>query len=657
MALDRITEEIAHFAGLFHLEIEAAKLRLDYLGFRSKTDAPDLAPLQDDPFSGQHDLPTRDLKTGSGHKVAPPAPGPSDGPGLLAPRPDAPPLAQTVAPALPADLPAADLPGMAQMSASARMIEVLPNSVVMSIAQTGFLADNDLLIFDGSGDFTDPALFLSLMQDLGELAQSLRLIDPWIWNPATTAARDAAQQLADALQEMSPARIDGASSVILRGDEASGLFINGEKAAEAPVLGDLLPAFLKPAAEPEDSAPPPRSDGATDHDPGPFAVDPGHHVVTGANRVINETVVTSAWVDAPVIAVAHDVLRLDVISQVNLRIESADLPDMVTKASSASYNIARLEQSAAPAPAKPSPADKTLPAVWNVTRLEGDLVLMNWVQQHIFVSDYDRVEVTFSGAATYLGTGENLVFNEALIKVLGFHYDLILIGGSMITLNQITQINVLLDQDSIGGAIPAGASLTTGDNLQANSAAILTTGQDSHAAMSDPFATALSDLAAGAQSVSAAVAQDALFAGKAALNILYIAGDLVQSTVIDQVNYLGDSDQIHFIKDMFSTAAGAAVSVTSGANAQINAATISVLGKDSIVMAQGEAYSDALIHQAELIDPAAPPAGVHLDALTPEAVAFLADGLLIPSPETDSLPSTSLPDSPGTADVMQTMLA
>ena len=46
MALDRISEEISHFIGLFHLEIEAAKLRLDYQAFKVAQDGPALDPLR-----------------------------------------------------------------------------------------------------------------------------------------------------------------------------------------------------------------------------------------------------------------------------------------------------------------------------------------------------------------------------------------------------------------------------------------------------------------------------------------------------------------------------------------------------------------------------------------------------------------------------------
>ena len=605
MALDRISEEIAHFAGLFHLEIEASKLRLDYESFRVKADETKLDPLKEDPFAGKHDLKENKLKTASKAKDQPEETPPPAAPkmAVLAPL-DSEPASQSAAP-VEADAPVISILSLAGITITGTMVEIMPNSIVMAIAQTAFLADNDVLMFEGIADFTDPALFLTLLQDLGELAQTLTLIDPWIWGPGDGDVLIAAKKMAETMAQAEAPEVEGLTTVILRGEDAEGIIINGARVEEAPTIEDLMPAFLKPEEETEET--PIASDGVTDHDPGPFAVDPGHAVVTGGNRVINETVLKSVWVDAPVIAVAQDVLRLDVISQVNLRIEASDLADQT-----------------APAPS---------------------------------TTDYDRVEVKFSGAATYIGTGENLVFNETLILNLGFHYDLIMIGGSMVTLNQITQVNVLLDQDKVDGAVPAGASLHAGDNLQLNTAAITTTGKDSLSDKPDHFSQAMNDLANGAKTISADVAQDAMFAGNAALNVLYISGDLIQTSVIEQFNYLGDSDQIHFIQDMFSSAAGSEVTVTSGSNAQINAASIVSEGLDSTVMAGGEAYSDALIYQAELIDDCAPPAGVQMDKLANEAVAFLVDDMIAPAPVDECGPGIQIDDSPGTVDVMQTMLA
>jgi hypothetical protein len=665
MALDQISEEIAHFVGMFHLEIEAAKMRLDYLAFRTEMDGPELGPLKEDRFATRDEMALRDLRTRTDNPDStPPSATPAAPKMAFVPWQGA---ESAAAPAQQPDL-ATDSPApmaAGSLSLGGQMVEILPNSIVLAIAQTAFLTDDDLLIFDGSAGFTDPALYLTLLQDLAELAQSLSLIAPWAWSPANGAIMDAAQQMAEAMTAAETPEAEGLSAMILRGDVAEGSFVNGVRVDDVPAIKDLLPAFLKlkaEEAEAEAEATLVKSDGVTDHDPGPFAVDPGHHVVTGGNRVINETVLKSVWVDAPVIAVAQDVLRLDVISQVNMRIASSDLPGPAQAAPSHALNIAQLEQTSAlvaqsdAGKSGDGPAEG-LPSIWNVTRLDGDLMLMNWVQQHIFATDYDRVEVQFTGAATYIGTGENLVFNETLILNLGFHYDLILIGGNMLTLNQITQVNVLLDQDRITGDVPDGATLHAGDNLQVNTAAIMTTGTDSMAEKTDAFTQALSELAGGAKTIPAALAQDALFAGNDALNVLYISGDLIQTNVIEQTNYLGDSDQIHFIKDMFATAEGADVTVTSGSNAQINAASIVAQGLDSTVMAGGEAYSDALIYQAELIDDCAPPAGVQMDKLAPEAVAFLADDMIGPAPADDCGPAVQVDDCPGTVDVMQTMLA
>jgi hypothetical protein len=46
MPLDRISEEIAHFIGLFHLHIEENRLRLEYEAFSLKRDEAEPEPEQ-----------------------------------------------------------------------------------------------------------------------------------------------------------------------------------------------------------------------------------------------------------------------------------------------------------------------------------------------------------------------------------------------------------------------------------------------------------------------------------------------------------------------------------------------------------------------------------------------------------------------------------
>lgn len=655
MAMDRITEEIAHFAGLFDLVAEAAKLRVDYEAFRVGSEAPVLTPVREMPFSGVADPMPKAVQVGLSDRIrseeTSPLPLPDGMATTVAPE-DAPVLASSRDEiGLPLPVP----PGGGEGGAIGGMTDIPPNSIVMAVRQINHLSDDDVLIFDGSAQFIDPLR----LSDLDEMVQSLSPVAPWDWHQSSGDAAGAAKQLVTALEALRAPEIESADITLVRGQEAQGTFADGVAVDEAPALKGLMPAFLKPQDDAEAEAE--ASDGVTDDAPGPFAVEPGHHIVSGGNRAINEAVLKSVWVDAPVIAVAEDVVRLDVISQVTLRIESAILPAQACAGASNAINVARLEQTLAGPPGEDAMqtaggTDDGLPLIWNVTRVEGDLMLVNWVQQHIFVSDNDRIEVKFTGAATFIGTGENLVFNESLILNLGFHYDLILIGGSLVTLNQISQVNVLLDQDVVTGCVPGGAGLQAGDNLQANTAAILTIGKDCLSDLSDDFDAALGELAEGAETIPATVAQDALFSGIEALNVLYISGDLIQANVINQSNYLGDSDQIHFIKDMISTADGAEVTVTTGSNAQINAASVIVLGLDSTVMAGGAAYTDAVIYQAELIEDDAPPTGVQISGLVSEAVVFLAEDMIDSPAGQDDCPGFHVADGSGAADVMQTML-
>jgi hypothetical protein len=179
--------------------------------------------------------------------------------------------------------------------------------------------------------------------------------------------------------------------------------------------------------------------------------------------------------------------------------------------------------------------------------------------------------------------------------------------------------------------------------------------------MAQAFADALRDMAEGATKLSAEVAQDALFTGFETLRALYIEGDLTQINLIDQVNYLGDQDQVRLAADALAEALqGASVAIAAGANALANLATIKTAGLDTTIMAQGAVYEDAVLYQAGLIDTEAPPTGVSLSALASEAVAFLADDML-GSDLAKALEGAGAVDdssSVGTPlDVMQTMTA
>jgi hypothetical protein len=283
------------------------------------------------------------------------------------------------------------------------------------------------------------------------------------------------------------------------------------------------------------------------------------------------------------------------------------------------------------------------------------------VQQHSFVMDADRIDITFTADSTTLVAGENQLFNLLAANEFGFGYDLILIGGSMVTMNLVQQTNVLLDDDTFTGPALPGALLSGDDNLALNKAEILKEGIDQHVEMAQAFADALRDMAQGAKELAADVAQNELFTGFETLRALHIEGNLTQINLIDQVNYLGDQDQVRLAADALADVLqGASVTIATGSNALSNLATIKTAGLDSTIMAQGAVYEDAVLYQAGLIDTDAPPTGVTLSALASEAVAFLADDML-GSDIAKALEGAGAVDDSSTVgttlDVMQTMTA
>lgn len=575
-----------------------------------------------------------------------------------------------------------------------------PNSIAIAIKQSAILHDNDLLIFGGTAQFVSPAVLIQQLDALVTVAGSASIFGlsgvPLTHIPTSTEA----VALAMATGSVEAPEASSAQISLRKGEDASGIVIDGAIAEEMPEFEDLLPAFLAPDedkgattgpgealddAEEEDGegedgedtqgaaadaerTPDPvpgrddaalamPSDGTTSTAPLPFEVDPGHNVVTGANLAINETAITSKWVDAPVIAVARDVVDLDLVSQVNLRVEGGRLPEAALTTPSKSLNAASITRESSLGPEDAPANGSGQPGISNIAHVKGDLVAVNWVQQHIFASDFDRVEVEFSAAATYLSTGENTLVNVTSLIEAGFHYDVILVGGSMISINAIDQISVLLDSDMISGSVAGGAALQARDNLQLNTASIEKIGKDTVTGLKDSFKAELEAQAETESALSRDMLEDALFEGNAAIRALHVEKNLIKMNVIEQFNYLGDSDQVQLALDDFVMMTGAPVTFTTGSNAQLNAARIKDIGLDSTVMAGGEAYSDALIYQAELIDPDAAPTGVGLSALANEAVAFLAEDMIQTAAEHTPKASASAQDDFSTQDVFQTMLA
>ena len=691
MLMDKMTEMVAHMIGIFHTTLEDERMRDAYQKFKAqKAEEPDNDPLKADGIEFRAKYELEGFTPGLYYADLGPTTPYND-------------IASPFYAA--AEYPLAKLPAIvsappdvvtfyAQAWGEGRVMLTLEpaSSVVVITHQFSYLSDNDLLLLgDGETVFIDPAEFLTEQLQFETIAQAIASpLKAEMIQPGDNATQDAIA-LHDQVVNAQASTLAGVSAKMMHGADAFGLHINGELVDEIPSIEDLFPAF-KQDDEDEDTD---ETEAATqsgldtsgdsftlshaseDHEfPDPFeGLDTydntipyfeeadGHNVVMGANTLVNEVVISSAWLDAPVFSVMGDVVNLDVISQINVLVDHdyGSLGEFVasTVMNAASHTVtATTPVPAAGEDSSGQTGDLELPSHWIVTRIDGDLLQINQISQYSFVTDNDRAEIVFDSASTYIGMGDNTVINLTDLAELGYGYDLIMIGGSMISVNWIHQMNVMIDNDTMTFSGEGANSFSGGDNLLFNGATINSTGVDSYGDMQGNFASASADLANGGLTIDESVAHDSVFEGSEILRVLYIEGDMISVNWVEQTNVLGDSDQVNLARDEFEASTGATATVTTGSNSAINLATINEYGTDSTIAVQGEVYDDALLYQAELVDTDADPLGVDMPALAGEAVVFLADDMMSPDvgPSDAPIIATST-ESTASSDVMQSMLA
>lgn len=661
MVMDRATEFITHFIGVFHLAVEEERLRDVYEKFKALQRAdPEHgqllnvnvnvnAPYTLGDFTASLNVPTFGFVPNHpfflGAEPYQPLYLPFQTIDYLAPPPGPAPFYTW---------PPLDQDG--------RPILVLePASSVVSVAfQFNWITDNDLMSFSGTHAFIAPDTYFEQLDTLVWLTASIDGVDFGDLPSLDQSVADYAMRLDGVIDNMDAAPLTGLTVTIIHGTDAAGQFENGQSVTELSILSDLMPEYLQPE-EPED--PEPENAGQLPSDPALdiFGVDPGHTVVAGANTLANEVFINISWLDAPVVSVMGDVIDLEAISQTNVLVSHQHATGGTQTAPSHTLNMAGIVHlSSQPAETETGgevEGNTSFPSNWVVARVEADIVAVNWVQQFSFATDFDRAEIQFTGSETFIGLGENLVFNAAILGELGYGYDLIIVGGNMISVTMVNQLNVLLEEDHITYSGPFAPDIEGGDNLLANNAVLTTIGVDSYTDMQAPFEAATQSLADGAENISSDLAQQSVFEGTEVLRVLYIEGDLTTLNLIEQTNVLGDSDQVHLALENFETSTGTEATVISGSNALINRTSVTEYGTDSTVLVGGDVYSDALIYQADLIDTDADPLGVTVNDLASEAVAFLADGMIEGEQPEVLVPEPSLLNGSTSPDVMQTMLA
>jgi len=730
MLLDKVTETIAYFIGLFQLVTEAARGRLDYDGFKAEQKATELDPLfapstnrdvsfdpeghhpqVNNPHTAIHQAATA---TATAAKVALP-----QLKGEMPPPPAQPGSDTTV------------LAGVANIAGPMMLTVQPPGGSIHLTWQENHLSDRDVLRVDLGLSAAWGQLQAEVMLDLKADAQTLQILD---MTDGSAFAEMASAQIAGLAEDLvtgaatASATLPGASIHLAVGSETQRITINGVEAEELPDWTALLPVVPQEGDDSDVSAGVSGTNGASQGTAQPgnavegsdvvgvpasvvgvpaSDVDPEdtggdvppsetsdtsapHMVITGGNVAINAISNITGGVDAPVIAVAGDVVSFDVISQINVLLDD----NFQNQTGNLLQNSAAFSGMPALADAEsdteetgtgettsdgPSSGGGAAPGLVAVSTLNGDLVNFSWTKQINSTIDGDAVQISTSATGSWVDLGGNMLLNVNNLFSQAMGFDLILVGGNMISQHIVQQTNIVLDWDSFmdgagndllsggqseglfstGSATP-DSDADTGGNTLINSASITHTALDTFAGMTAEFQSVLESFINGSPDVSPLFGSGAM-QSQPVLNVLYIAGDLIDVHLLSQINILSDSDLIA------GTAPADGTEIHTGLNAAVNDAHLIDVGMESDVFAGGNIYSDAVLYQANLISEDVPPTDVLLapgsiDGLASEAVAFLSDGMTSATPvnaETNTATGdTSVAqDGPIHTDIMQTMLA
>jgi hypothetical protein len=660
MLVDRTTEAISHFIGLFALKVEQERLRDAYEEFTAERRQEDLVPVEPLAPEVAHDHELR----ATNPKPKAPAPdetreearldvprwndGGTPGDGPLAPLLD-----------LQGELATVAGPGLTILPPPELLMPPagVPGSILTVTVQVARLEDNDIV---GEGNFRDAVVHAADLAAAAGLAASLHA--PEGPGRAEIPTLDAALALRDSMLSFAPAVQDGVEVYTSLGQPVPQKIVNGQVTEEVPDWKDLLPAYHQE----EDEA-----DGLEDWElpefyrPNPDAPD-GHSIVAGGNLLVNEANIALSYLDAPLIAVGGTWISLDIVSQVAVVSNHDSGLSVGDEGATAVYQIVEVEAKAKTAGwTVPGKAGAEAPPMkLTVEIVEGDLLVANTIDQIIELLDNDAFAMSILAANSAWILGANIVVNATSLVTAGFGYDLILIGGNFISVDTIHQTLVLLDDDVVAPGIAGGPAMgafdtatalavegrtetaegvpegiaalpdrpteaeedeptvdPAPDNLLVNKALLKTVGVDTHAALTESLAGILANSTDDLEALREKLMTDPALAGLEQARVLKINGDLILSNTINQTILASDRDDI-----FVDGAAPPGLDVIAGQNAMLNAASISIWGVDSKVMTQTEVYSDLLIHQAKLVDePDAPE--VADPGLVNEAVAFLMEDI------------------------------
>lgn len=532
------------------------------------------------------------------------------------------------------------IPGFRVLIADAdQPLGPMPPQVAAAIQQMNFLFDEDIL-FVGHGDIAAPAPIRPIEQ-LAELEAIARE------SGGGLVSLDPAYHDIGKLADFTIGThklVAAAENATASGSWLSGLWVNGKVIEDGPPeLEDHLPssnsyAKLVESKDKQDGKD--GQDGAVTGKPAKLVLDSSEldttmEVSSGHNGAINEAKLVGAGVVANTIAVAQNHYSIDVIVQINAITSSAVIDPAlagifsIDTAQDVLVNLANFSTVVlGEGEDAPELDPDIVPKSWSITIVDDDLIFFNWLYQYNFIADGDTLVLTATGITTTLGTGGNLSINSAGINFMGMAYDLLLIGGSYYDVNYISQLNILYDTDflSLHNPMPGNAGeIQTGGNVLWNQAEILTLGASEwQEDLPGVYAQTMKDLDKGKHTMPKALSEDKAFAGYEHLNVLYVTGNLFDINYIEQVNIVGDPDQVIFYAE---EAFGKNVdwTVHTGGNVLVNTAIIhDHQSSGGSAYVGGTLYSEALLIQTEIIHTGSE----QPSQMVNEVIAFLDDEVM-----------------------------
>jgi len=636
LGMDKITEEISHFIGIFHTNLEAARQRESYDDFTFSQRQQDLhtSPSESESFEAPFELLGYDPSLAY-RPVAPVFPGPP-----LWTAPSSLTATQSTGSSREMNSPTdvvVQRVSTSHSTAEVEMPEIDPvGSVVNYFQQHIILTDNDVFSVGNHG--LEASFTITSTEELLDAAEEIVSLSPLADIEAPGSAEEMIS-LVKAVAEALDLVVQNDGSIVAQGEILQGSYVNGELVTEVPRLEDYH-TFEDKEGEDGDTG---------DDDAGPSFASSGPlaeasvTITMGDNVVINDAVLKSLWTGASVTAVIGDHIEVNAVIQVNAIWDEDDLGSAISGwddgASNQLFNIANFEREdgSAGESAEAGPGD--FPGFWTVTTISGDLLIVNWIEQYTFISDQDVGIVSASGGHAEIITGDNTGINHVSIYELGFSYDLIIIGGSLYDAAIIQQFNILFDSDAIDGVgefeTTGEGAVSSSDNLLWNQATILNVGAaDRFGELSQDYVDAAMSIANGDDpSLSAEILNDPAFAGLTGLRVLYISGDMVNIQMVRQTNIVGDDDQIALAMDAILPKTGASYVVETGGNTLVNNAAILDLDSLGTTYVGGEQYSQETLIQIEVISSRPDLGAQDPTLLASEAVLFLDDSMLAPDSE------------------------